>query len=496
MWWDELCVSGPKYGYYPKPSKTVLIVKQEHEAYANQIFNGTGIEITTSGQRHLGAVLGTTSYRDAYIKDKVEKWITDIEELAEIAVEEPQAALSAYTKAMCHRWTFIQRTVPNISDLFIPLETTIRDKFIPAIIGRQISDIEREMISLLVRFGGLGIANPVITADREYSASKEITSTLTELIKRQEHTLESYSIENVHKVTKKLAADKESELKQKQKDISNKLDKNTARALNLAQEKGAGAWLTALPLSSMGYTLNKEEFRDSIRLRYGWHIKNIPAYCVCDAKNNGDHALTCKRGGFSIYRHNKIRDVNAEFLKQVCHDVQLEPELIPIESEEFHVTGNNNDRARLDISARGLWGPFQRTLFDVRVFHPRAPIYKEKSITELYKIHEHSKIREYQHRVLQTEKASFTPLIYSTNGGMAPQSVIFHKRLALLIAEKRRERYGDVLSCLRTKISFAMLKSVLISIRGTRGRTMKNWVTPVSCVSFNLIPEAHSYESF
>ena len=26
-WWDELKRIGPKYGYYPKPSKTVLIVK-------------------------------------------------------------------------------------------------------------------------------------------------------------------------------------------------------------------------------------------------------------------------------------------------------------------------------------------------------------------------------------------------------------------------------------------------------------------------------------
>ncbi len=46
---------------------------------------------------------------------------------------------------MCHRWTFIKCTVPDISDLFIPLEAKIRDRFIPAIIGRQISDLEREV---------------------------------------------------------------------------------------------------------------------------------------------------------------------------------------------------------------------------------------------------------------------------------------------------------------------------------------------------------------
>ena len=54
---------------------------------------------------------------------------------------------------------------------------------------------------------------------------------------------------------------------------------------------------------------------------------------------------------------------------------------------------------------------------------------------------ENANIREYQHRVLQTEKASFTPLVYNTYGGMAPQSLAFHKKLASIIAEKRKETH-------------------------------------------------------
>ena len=30
-WWDKLCVMGPKYGYLPLASKTILIVKKEYE---------------------------------------------------------------------------------------------------------------------------------------------------------------------------------------------------------------------------------------------------------------------------------------------------------------------------------------------------------------------------------------------------------------------------------------------------------------------------------
>ena len=123
--------------------------------------------------------------------------------------------------------------------------------------------------------------------------------------------------------------------KSKVTEISKDLDENLAKHFKLAQEKGSGSWLTALPIQSMGYVLNKEEFIDSVKLRYGWQVTNLPAYCVCGIKNNVDHTLTCKHGGHTIFRHDRIKHTNAEFMKQVCHDVQIEPELIPIENIDY-----------------------------------------------------------------------------------------------------------------------------------------------------------------
>ncbi len=182
-------------------------------------------------------------------------------------------------------------------------------------------------------------------------------------------------------------------------------------------------------------------------------------------------------------------------MREICHDVQIEPELIPIKSSDY-ISGITADKARLDISARGLFGPFQKTMYDVRVFHPNAPSYKDKTITQLYATHENEKCRQYGQRVLQVEKASFIPLIYSTNGGMAKRATAFHKKLASAIAEKKSERYSDVLNCMRTKLSFTMLKSVLISVRGNKGRPRRSRETPLSCVSYNLIPGIQSYESY
>ncbi len=99
----------------------------------------------------------------------------------------------------------------------------------------------------------------------------------------------------------------------------------------------------------------------------------------------------------------------------------------------------------------------------------------------------------YGERVRQVEKGSFDPLVFSTTGGMGPSATKLLKHLAHLIAEKREERYGDVMGFLRTKLRFSLLRSVLIAIRGERGRSSAREPN-LGLVSFNMIPEKDSYD--
>ena len=94
----------------------------------------------------------------------------------------------------------------------------------------------------------------------------------------------------------------------------------------MAQEKGSSSWLTCLPLKNLGYYLNKEEFRDSIAMRYGWSIEKIPKSCACGKKNDIDHILTCPLGGYTHLRHNSLRDTFAKLLSTFCYDVQGFPQ--------------------------------------------------------------------------------------------------------------------------------------------------------------------------
>ena len=190
--------------------------------------------------------------------------------------------------------------------------------------------------------------------------------------------------------SKRLKMEKEESMIGELEAVKTSLNEKDRRSLELAGEKGAGSWLTALPLQSMGYTLNKQEFRDAVCLRYGWRIPNTPSFCGCGTKNSVDHTLNCKRGGYVNMRHNNIRDFEAHLLREVCKDVKIEPELLPL-GQSGTQSSNVAEKARLDVSAVGIWSAMERTFLGVRVMHPNSPSYISKSIEEVYVQHENEK---------------------------------------------------------------------------------------------------------
>ena len=86
------------------------------------------------------------------------------------------------------------------------------------------------------------------------------------------------------------------------------------------------------------------------------------------------------------------------------------------------------------------------------------------TLAQLYHRNEQEKKTKYGERVRESEKASFVPLVFTTSGGMAPECAAFMKQVALRLADKRKDDYAAVANYIRTKIRFALLKRVLISL--------------------------------
>ena len=91
--------------------------------------------------------------------------------------------------------------------------------------------------------------------------------------------------------------------------------------------------------------------------------------------------MNCKKGGFVSIRHDTIRDFEANLLKKLCADVEIEPKLQPV----------NNDEARLDVRARAFWRPGQSAFFDVRLTNTNAESQVNTPIEKVYVKHENEK---------------------------------------------------------------------------------------------------------
>ena len=162
------------------------------------------------------------------------------------------------------------------------------------------------------------------------------------------------SAENHKDSIREVKSEKSSLHKEKLESIYEASCNNVKRCLDLAKEKGASIWLNTLPIEKMGYALNKQEFLDAVALRYDFPIKGVATYCACGKKNSIDHALVCRLGGYTIMRHNEVRDTEADLLKEVCRDVQTEPSLQQLSGQQFGRSANHESMARLDISGRGF----------------------------------------------------------------------------------------------------------------------------------------------
>ena len=147
--------------------------------------------------------------------------------------------------------------------------------------------------------------------------------------------------------------------------------------------------------------------------------------------------MICKRGGFAIQRHNELRDLEAGLLSSVCNDVEVEPALQDINGKQLNRRANITRDARLDIHARGFWEHQRSAFFDARVCHPNA---RDLEPQQIHIIHENEKKRQYSSRVLEIERGTFAPLVFSTTGRMGQECLRYHSRLAELIALKKGEQ--------------------------------------------------------
>ena len=162
---------------------------------------------------------------------------------------------------------------------------------------------------------------------------------------------------------------------------------------------------------------------------------------------------------------SKITKSTTNLLRKLHNDVETEPELQPITTERLRCL--SNDQCKPDIRARGVWRDAQNAYFDIRVTNISSESQKHLSIRTILMKHEKEKKRSYNSHIMNVEHRTFTLLVFSVLGAEGPETSSFHRYIATKIASKTEERYEKVLSLIRCKLSFLILKSALMCIRGS-----------------------------
>ena len=397
-----------------------------------------------------------------YVRSKVIKWSSQINAVTQAAESFPHEAFSAISRSIQSKWSFLSRVVPDAGQYLGDLEEAVRSTFLTKLLQNPISDDNRLLYGLPARMGGLGISNPADQARDSYATSAKANRVLAEAIVHNAVLDVSQHKAAVQQSRREHHIKRTHEGKEIYGNLLSKASSKEKKRLERHFETKTSSWLTT-PISSRdGFVLTKNEFNDNLCLRYSLPFQNLPSKCDgCSGDFSVQHALSCKRGGLVSIRHNEIRDVIGDLAALAWPCVTKEPEI--------KAATEMSPGLRADLLVRGVWHPQQYASFDLRVTDTDASSYGDKSSQQVLRAAEEEKKSKYLN-ACEMRHVSFTPLVASVDGLLAPAFQHFLKVLAGRLAEKWDKPYSKIASWIRTRLSFAIFRATNLCIRGTRAK--------------------------
>ena len=109
-WWNTIISEGKKNQLLCKRVKILADIKRNYLENAKLLFSNTAIKNYHKQKSHLGTSLGTKTFKNEYVQEKVEV----CRKLAYFAKTKPHASFSDYIHGRQHRFTYFRRTIEGI----------------------------------------------------------------------------------------------------------------------------------------------------------------------------------------------------------------------------------------------------------------------------------------------------------------------------------------------------------------------------------------------
>ena len=202
------------------------------------------------------------------------------------------------------------------------------------------------------------------------------------------------------------------------------------RAMKVSAENGASSWFSTLPIADHGFALSALRSLQRCPLTVLWLKSTSSTISLCLwPRLTIEHALSCSRGRVQSIRHNEIRDMTVDLMSEVCYGVSIELCLQAVTEEQLmHKSLNRNDGAHLDIVAKTFCGrDRQCTFFDVQIFNPFAQSHLNMPLAQCYWKQEKEKKRAHEVWIREVENRLFSPLVFTTAGGMEAAATVVYQ---------------------------------------------------------------------
>jgi len=466
IWLDKLMVQGPKFGYYPEPTKSIAIVKDGFLEKAKEKFGDLGIEFVEAS-KILGGFLGKSDKVRELLTEKVHKWVESVEDLADAAVRYPQDAYTAFIKSLQCEWGYLQRAVESDAQEFEALDKVIQEISLPAVFGWQLRNWEYDIVKLPVNKGGLGIRSPSETCKRTHNISVDGTSVLVESVKSGAKFEVDDHVERLRAVKMAVTNEKYQKDSEQAELIIGNLPKKPRRVLERVVKENSSGWLSMGSSRKEGFDLSAEMFRDRLDIRNGKELKGLPTVCDgCGARLSLEHALNCKKGGNVKYGHDQMREECALLAEMAYGKVVMEPYLK--DSTGAMITDKN---LRADFMAIGVWERQRVAFFDNCIIDADAPSrFSRNTNSQTAMASAVRAKRRLYNEAWEDVRASITPLVCTADGAFDREFVAFQKRVAARLATKWQRPFSVLINYVRVRLRFALIRAIDLRIRGSRKR--------------------------
>ena len=196
---------------------------------------------------------------------KIKGWTDSVEILAGVSRKHPQSAYEGLQKSLQQEWAFVQRVTPGVSDAFGPVETALKDTFVPEFFeGLREGMPERGVTRLPVKQAGLALPEPSQTAPENWSVSCVITGHIVAALRVQ---VEFWTAEHSACLREGQMAVWRRGQRRAEEALTAALEgAPVLHSRQLQQTTKTGAWLTVQPSTFNGTELGTHEWRNALFL--------------------------------------------------------------------------------------------------------------------------------------------------------------------------------------------------------------------------------------